>query len=313
MLGDNLRRWLTQRFWRTRYADFDFFTAEVSWFHQPFVRAQYINMLVSGQPEQDWLAWFQQKYYPRPVKRGLSLGCGTGETERRAVEINLCLQLDGYDLSPDAIAQARSDAERAGVDGRLHFSRTDLNALTLPASAYDLILCPMSLHHVRNLERLFSQARSALCPGGLLVLNEYVGPDRFQWGEKQLRYANALLHKLPQRYRRNLAPRRWRRWIEPYRTRVRRRWQWRLMMEDPSEAIRSSEIVPALEQEFEIVERRDYGGTLLCPVLDRIAGNFTENEADRELLLEAFAYEQELIRQGELSSDYTVIVARPRV
>jgi SAM-dependent methyltransferase len=237
-------RWLTQRFWKTTYEDFDCFTAEVSWFHRPIIRSHYINTLISGNPDHDWLTWLKGEFFSIPAEHGLSLGCGIGESERRAVEISLCQEINGFDLSPDAIAQARSDAESAHLIGRLHFSCADLNALNLPSSAFDLILCPMSLHHVENLERLFSQARTALRPGGLMVLNEYVGPDRFQWTEKQLRYANAMLRGIPKRYRSNLHPKQWRRWLEPYRQHVRRRWRWRVIMEDPSEAARSSEIVP---------------------------------------------------------------------
>lgn len=317
---EELRNWLTRRFWRRRFADFDRYTAEVNWLRSPLLQRLYINPQISGHPERNWLTWLQERFFPQPAGRGLSLGCGRGQLEQRVVEMNLCRELDACDLSPDAIAAAQADAARlsragtrdAGLGARLNFFVADLNTLQLPPTRYDLILFPMSLHHVRNLEGLFAEVRQALRPGGLLALNEYIGPVQFQWTEKQLRYANQLLQSLPPRYRRNRDPRLWRRLLEPTRRRVRRRPRWRLAAEDPSESVRSAEILPLLEREFEIVERKDYGGTLLQLVLDRLVGNFQDTEEDRRALLDLCATERKLIAQGELTSDFTVIVARPR-
>ena len=33
----SLSNWLTRRFWRTRYADFDRYTAQVNWLRSPLV------------------------------------------------------------------------------------------------------------------------------------------------------------------------------------------------------------------------------------------------------------------------------------
>ena len=309
---EGIKQWLTRRFWRRRYADFDRYTAEVNWLRSPLVVRLYINPQISGRADQGWLAWLREKYFPQPAERGLSLGCGRGALERRALEINLCCTLEACDLSPDAIAAAQAGAERAGFADRLRFFVADLNTIELAPASYDLILCPMSLHHVRALERLFAQARAALKPGGLLVLNEYIGPAQFQWGEKQLRYANELLQRLPERYRRNLDPSWWRRLLEPHREEVRRRPRWRVAAEDPSESVRSAEIVSLLEREFIIVERRDYGGTLLHLILDRIVGNFEDTEEDRRVLTLLCQAERALILAGELASDFTLILARPR-
>ena len=308
----SLQRWWTRRFWRRQYAEFDRYTAEVNWLRSPLLQRLYINPLISSHPDKDWLYWLQETYFPQPAAQGLSLGCGAGQLERLVIQRNLCRRLEACDLSPDAVAQARAEAEAAGLGDRTHFFVADLNTLELPSSHYDLILCPMSLHHLRNLEQVYAQARAALRPGGLLALNEFVGPDRLQWSPKQLRAANELLQRLPRRYRRNLDPRWWGRLLEPYRRRVRRRPRWRMLLDDPSESVRSSEVVPLLEREFTIVERKDYGGTLLHLVLDRIAGNFQDTEADRQLLLELCHYERTLIEKGELPSDFTVIVARPK-
>ncbi len=60
----------------------------------------------------------------------------------------------------------------------------------------------MSLHHVVRLEALYETVARALKPGGLFVIDEYVGPTRFQWSERQMQLTNALQELLPREHRR---------------------------------------------------------------------------------------------------------------
>jgi hypothetical protein len=79
---------------------------------------------------------------------------------------------------------------------------------------------------------------------------------------------------------------------------------------DPSEAIRSAEIVPLLESYFEIVELKALGGSILQFLLVDIAGNF-EDEAGGQLLDMLFAVEDALMASGDLATDFAFIVAVP--
>jgi len=81
---------------------------------------------------------------------------------------------------------------------------------------------------------------------------------------------------------------------------------------DPTEAIRSQDILPEMEKRFDIVEKIDFGGTLLHLVLDDIAGNFSDSPEDIAYLQMLFDEEQRLLKNGEISSDFTLIVARNR-
>jgi hypothetical protein len=81
---------------------------------------------------------------------------------------------------------------------------------------------------------------------------------------------------------------------------------------DPSESIRSADIVTELEKQFEIVERRDFGDTLLHLVLDNIAGNLSYSDEGKTILRNLFAEEQRLLASGEISSDFTLLVARKK-
>ena len=82
---------------------------------------------------------------------------------------------------------------------------------------------------------------------------------------------------------------------------------------DPSEAIRSSEIVPQLAMYFDILEYRPYGGALLHMLLSGIAGNFDPNDPKDVALLEMLALlEETLETSGVIQPEFAVIVARPK-
>jgi SAM-dependent methyltransferase len=83
---------------------------------------------------------------------------------------------------------------------------------------------------------------------------------------------------------------------------------------DPSEAIRSAEIVPLVGKYFKIIQRVDFGGTLLHMLLSDIVGNFDPDREEDTAIIKLLCYlERTLIKEGVLPSDFTVIVARSRI
>jgi hypothetical protein len=82
---------------------------------------------------------------------------------------------------------------------------------------------------------------------------------------------------------------------------------------DPSEAIRSAEIVPLLSRHFDVVEKNGWGGSLLHLLLEGIAGNFDErNPGSLAYLQGLFDLEDRLIAEGVLEDDFATIIARRR-
>lgn len=80
---------------------------------------------------------------------------------------------------------------------------------------------------------------------------------------------------------------------------------------DPSEAIRSNEILPVLKNFFDIVEYRPLGGSILQFLLADIAGNF-QDEVGQQWLEIFFQIEDTLQTTGDISSDFAYIVAKPK-
>jgi ubiquinone/menaquinone biosynthesis C-methylase UbiE len=96
-----------------------------------------------------------------------------------------------------------------------------------------------------------------------------------------------------------------------YKTYIQRPTIGEMNINDPSEAIRSAEILPILKDYFEVIEKKEYGGTILQFLLSDIAGNFDPNNCnDMQLLELLFKIEDTLIDCGDLSSDFALIVAK---
>jgi len=288
-----------QQVWRYRAPE----AKPFSWLHHPMVLA-YKNRRVSGNPDQEWFAWVKRKFSPEGLARGLSLGCGLGVVERKAIGSGLCRRVDAFDISPEAVRGAIALAGEGGHQG-IHYFVADLNQFALLPESYDIAFATMSLHHVSKLEHLLSEVARALKPGGLFVVDEYVGPSRFQFGERQLSYINALLTAFPRRLRQGPAG--------TEKGLFHGLASEDVAAKDPSEAIRSEEILPTLERDFETLAKADYGGTLLQFLLSDIVGNFDpEREDDRTVMELLLLFEETLNEEGVLPSDFAVIVARKR-
>lgn len=290
-----LRRRLVERFWSRRFRQTTG-RGEIlrTWMHEPLVRRA-INRRITGD-EHCWpMDWFVRQWCThngafQPFDRGLSLGCGDGHLERDVMSKGICRSLLGIDLSTEAVAQANRAAAEAGFE-TLEYRRGDMNQLDLGDERFDIVFFHQSLHHVAELETCLDEVRRVLKPGGILYLDELIGPSRDTWQRSMLADAESAFERLPRHLQR--------------RQKLDMPVDWR----DPSEAIRSGEIVEQVGQRFEVLERRDYGGHLLAiihPFLDPEALKTPEGE---EALASLVAEEDSLLEAGR-GSFYAVMVAR---
>ena len=235
-------------------------------------------------------------------KKGLaafSPGCGTGGIEKRWAETGLFKRIDAIDLSPSRIARAAAAAGQSGLAGILNFRVADMGSVS-GESRYDLVIAEGALHHLCPMRPMLQKLERLLKPGGLLVVNDFVGPSRFQWAGRQLQAANALLALIPEAYRLRWPPGRGgikRRIVAPGRLRMK--------LADPSEAAESSRILPLLSEMFTPLEIKDKGGAIACLVFYEIAHHYIQaDETAEEILRLCFAVEDLLMKSGEISSDY---------
>ena len=290
-----------QEFWGHEHRE----ARKHNWLEHPVALAC-IHQRRAGDPTIDLVKYWRRDFLHAPAPLALSLGCGFGSWERAAIAGQLATHFEAYDVSEGAIVQARSYAAAEGLGDRITYGVADLNTMELPAGRYNAIFGISSLHHVSGLEHLFAQCRRALTPGGLMFIDEYVGAPRFQSSPRAVAIINQLLQFLPDRYRRSVYLD-----SQPRTSYANTPLDW-FEQNDPSEAIRSDEILPCLRQHFEIIDHKPYGGALLHMLLSGTAGNFDPHSAEDAALVRILAFfEEELEKAGALETDFASVVARP--
>ena len=263
--------------------------SHVSWMADPEVRV-YINQSIS-ESRHDWpMDWFQQRLARRTYPEGLSIGCGGGPLERDVLRRGICERMDAFDGSRASIEVAIGEAKAAGLEDRVRYFVADFNNPVLPGHRYDIVFFHQSLHHVGKLEKLFRAVLRSLKPDGLLYLDEYVGPSRGEWDDRLMATRRSVFQMVPAERRRTPGL------ALPNPS------------DDPSEAIRSSEILPQLRIGFEIQSQRDYGGNLLSILHPAI--RWDDDDESRTLIRRLIAAEKTLLTREP--SYYSIILARPR-
>ncbi len=152
-------------------------------------KARAVGVPSAGGDFSEW-AWAVLKDIA-PRSRCLSLGAGPGRIERRLIDRGFTTKFEAIELNPALVARSESGGE--GVSGHVG----DLNFVTLPANAYDFILCHSILHHLINLEYVLSQVSRALRPDGMVLFYEYVGEDRWQFSESRMAFLRRHFPHVP--------------------------------------------------------------------------------------------------------------------
>jgi 2-polyprenyl-3-methyl-5-hydroxy-6-metoxy-1,4-benzoquinol methylase len=284
------------------WADVD--PSRQEWWAIPAVQRRW-NTFASGDPDVTFPMHVARTHLAgRGSLRALSLGCGTGGNEVNWARLGVFDRIVGVDISPERIAAAATGAARLGLDdGRLEFRVADAHELIKANETYDVVLGLHSLHHFDRLDETMAQVAKLVAPRGLLVVDEFVGPTRFQWTDAQLAAADRLLRKLPEDRRRRVDGTVKRRAVRPSRL--------SMILDDPSEAVDADRLLPAIRENFTVVEERPYGGTVLHVALSGIAQNFLDDDAaTRELIQTCFTCEDEEL--PGLGHDFAFLVCAVR-
>ncbi len=270
--------------------------AQANWMANTAV-LMHLNERATGDPARDWLSSWAHRYFVGDALRVLVLGCGEGWLERAVAKWPFVSDIDAVDFAADAVARARESAQ--GIE-KIEYGVVDLNRDELPRDAYDVVIAHSVLHHVENLEHAYAQIERAMRANATFVMNEYVGPKRFQFSDRVLFIINALLRCLPSELR------------QPYETRTRPTVA-EMIANDPTEAVRSDELLTFTECHFDVLERKLIGGTILQHLLYDIVQNFRfEVPRERGLLEMLCTIEAMLIDMGRIPCDFVLVAARKR-
>lgn len=275
------------------------------WNDIPAVQERW-NTMISGSKYKEHYEYLSEKYLNKPPYNAISLGCGTGHRELRWARLNKFEKIEAYDISESRIMSANEEAERQGLSAILDYKAGDIYSLNFPDNYYDIVITEHSLHHFSPLEELMNKINRMLKPGGLFIFNEFVGPTRFQWTDSQLDAVNSLLGTLPDKYKTLING-------KTIKKREFRPGILRMIVNDPSEAVESSRILPLADKILYREEIKEYGGTILHLLFKEIAHNFINNDPETERWLRfCFDAEDDFLKRSGINSDFVLGVYRKK-
>ncbi len=274
------------------------------WMEHP-VSLKSINKAVSGDENTNLFQFIKNKF-PDGFSKALVLGSGAGGLERTLILNGTIKKCIAYDISKSAVELAQEKAKENNIDHQIEYKIEDLNKIRLPSNEYDVIFGWHSIHHIEDLEGLFTQIKTSLKDTGIFIVNEYVGSSRYQFSDKQIELMNWILELLPVKYKTSVVDGKIRGPLYREKPEV-------IALDDPTESIRSGEILDLLNKYFVPVFRRDYGGTLMQFSMDTIVGNFNPKDEKDVLLLRFLCeFEKLLIKENVITSDYSFLILKKK-
>ncbi len=286
----------------------DTFRGETYWLANPIIHRRCQLMAAGGRDYPSWINFSVDHFLGdrKPVDRVLSIGSGDGALERHLASINAAKAIEAIDLAPGRIQIAEKEAKKAGFGGLIHYSVCDAETSDFPGFDYDAIYFNSSLHHMSNLDAILLRCKGALGQDGYLFANEYIGPNRMAYSDREKEAMQGVFQMIPEKFRLSHA--------DHDRGEVRKQVYFpdpeEVERVDPSEAIHSEEIVEAIKRHFQIKEFNVACGTLLQYMLKDIAGNFREDNGQSMAILNLiFDIEKTLVSSGDLRPHFAMIVA----
>jgi ubiquinone/menaquinone biosynthesis C-methylase UbiE len=255
------------------------------------------NELQTGDPHTNYKQYLMQKYYSDKRNLALvSLGSGNCQHELELARYEQFSEIRCYDLAQNRLDEAKAIADAEGLRN-IKFRCEDVNTLGLQKESLDLVHFNSSLHHFQNVENLLANViKPALKPGGMLLINEFVGPNRIQYSKEQTQAISEALQLIDKEYRTR------------FRTNVTKikfygSGRIRMIIADPSECVDSENIMQSIHKHFRTIEEKPYGGNILMGVLKDISHHFVELDLRKTDILQAlFDYEDRYI--SDKTSDF---------
>lgn len=245
----------------------------------PLVRKRW-NKIISGDENTGYENYVNGKYLSgKSGLKMLSVGCGTGGRERVFAGFESIESIDAIDMAELQLEEARNLAKEQNIN-KINYFTADFLSYPFPENHYDIILFHSSLHHFKTIERLLPERILPLLKDdGILVIHEYAGPNRLQWTQDQLDEVNRLLNTIPAKYRHRYGS-------NAVKNKVYRPGLLRMKLIDPSEAVDSAAIIPALHKYCKTLEEKPLGWNIIHLLLKDISHHFVEPDATASDILE---------------------------
>ena len=114
---------------------------------------------------------------PRPVRRILDVGCGTGDLTRLAARHYPGARVVGLDFARPMLEVARERTPAAATGGRIAYGEGSVNRLPFPDATFDLAMSAFVARNLPDLAGALRELYRVLGPGGTLLTLEITEPS----------------------------------------------------------------------------------------------------------------------------------------
>lgn len=175
----------------------------IRWWQHPPIR-RHMRQSVYGRPLEGFCAGLNTRYRGLignrlPLERGSPLGGENGLKEMALLKAGIVKRFDVFELAETRIATEREIAARQHLEAQISFNYGNAFQDLDQTVSYDLVHWNNALHHMLDVERAIEWSWQLLTPGGLLYMDDFVGPTHFGWTEQMLLAASAVRQSLPDR------------------------------------------------------------------------------------------------------------------
>ena len=232
---------------------------------------------------------FKQRLNGRVLKRGVSIGGGSGLREIQLIMGGYVEEMVVYDLSPARIEIGRNFARTYRVADKIHFHCAD--GMASLEEKYDLVFWHAALHHMFDTPKAVEWSWNALNPGGFFWAVEYTGPSKAIYTPEMLAWATAIRRMFPAKYTQKTE-----KWRVPVHIPVPPPNPSRA---DPSEAADSERIMPTVHRVMPNAEIWPLGGVGYLVAFNPMSPRFDPaSEEDNDWIRAMMAIDDHLSDNG---------------
>lgn len=234
----------------------------------------------------------------------VSLGSGNCDMEARlarklADDGITDFTIDCIDINEAMLERGREHAGKLNVENHIFPAVGDFNRWK-PGKTYDVVMANQCLHHVVELENLFTAVKKALADDGYFLTSDMIGRNGHQRWPEALEIVREFWKELPESYRYN---------------RLMNRQESEYINHDCSissfEGIRAQDILPLLTENFHFELFIPFANVVTV-FIDRPFGhNFdAEGEWDRDFIDRVHTRDDQAILSGEITPTQMLAVLR---
>ena len=278
---------------------------KLSWAESETVKL-YINKRISGNEHKNSYRMVIDEY--GQFDRALIVGCGSGALERDLFRLGFFNEAVGVDIAEESLKLARKKSKEDGID-KIKYINLDLESKDLKKLGFfDVIIVNMVAHHIFNLNSFFKRITNLLTDSGRLIMQEYIGPNRFQHDKKTIRIINSILSVLDDNFKINQMPGSGLSIKNNYVPNTVEHF----LATDPSEAINSEKIMSNFKKYFITESQRSFGGNVNHMLLSGIVDNFENSTNGKQILKLLMLFEELLEEYKVIKPDFTFVIGKKK-